>query len=130
MRWPLSTLLFVAVMITIIVALLFFASHARAGVSGSALPMPKLWKCAEQGIVVISPTDPIWSHDKDRADFFKGSLRLTVWNGWNGRRLTFEQSKLAPHSPCVRMPELEGEPYSLYGLGAFGSQPLRLSLVF
>src|SRR6516225_646690 len=55
------------------------------------LPKPRLWNCESGGIVVINPNDPIWKQDK--AVFFKGTLRLTFWNGQSDRQLTFPRRR-------------------------------------
>jgi len=110
------------------IAALFLATGTAH--TGSKLPMPTLWRCPNS-IVVINPIDPIWENAK--TDFVRGQggpreQRLTMIH--TGRYSLSEATALSPNDPCARMPKLDGEPYSLYGLGAFGSQPLRLSLVF
>jgi len=71
--------------IAIAIAALFLAT----GAAHAELPKPRLWNCGS--IVVINPNDPIWKQDK--AVFFKGTLRLTFWNGQSDRQLTFPRRR-------------------------------------
>jgi len=103
--------------IAIAIAALFLAT----GAAHAELPKPRLWNCGS--IVVINPNDPIWKQDK--AVFFKGTLRLTFWNGQSDRQLTYEQSAKVPNAPCVRQPLLDG--YTLRSV--YFLQDLSLPLV-
>jgi hypothetical protein len=105
--------------LTVIAALMFMALRP----ANADLPKPRLWNCESGGIVVINPNDPIWKQDK--AVFFKGTLRLTFWNGQSDRQLTYEQSAKAPNAPCVRQPLLDG--YTLRSV--YFLQDLSLPLV-
>jgi len=88
----------------------------------SPLIRPRIWNCGS-AIVLVEPNDPVWK--SDLIFFTKGTMRMAVREG----HLTYEHSEKIPIAKCTRQPLLAGDPFSQIGLGAFGSQPLRLPMV-
>jgi len=101
------------------------AAHAQIdlGQPIAQVSRTRIWSCGYPVIVVLEPNDPVW--DRDKTKFTKGLLQMEILQG----HLTYVHSEKIPIAACTRMPNLAGDPFSLIGLGAFGSQPLRLPLV-
>ena len=123
------------VLVTTIVVVIFWVfmalQPARAGEIDLGSPLSPLlrtrvWNCPTpdgMSSVLLEPNDQVWK--SDLIFFTKGTLQLVIREG----HLTSSQSEKAPIVKCLRQPALAGDPYSLVGQGAFGSQPLRLPLV-